>query len=324
MSRRVKAADLIAAAKSRRKPSEIARDTELIDRLTAENARLQKAMHAKAPKFTIRRGKATKHLIRVIVPDSHGEHIDISARDAFLRDVGLLCPDEAVFLGDHLDCGGTFNAHQRTYSHELTESFDADVLAANDFLDRFRVVSPNSRDHYIEGNHEQHIERWVARSFTSYRDALRVVGAIGPEASLRLKARGVTYYKRSEHYMGLSIPGAIKLGKCFFVHGISHSKNADDEHLKSFAYNVVFGHVHRSMGTVERTVTCDALGAWCPGTLAKRQPLYAHTRPTKWTHGYGVQFVNSSTGTFAHWNVPIHDGISTMRDTIDAITRRAA
>jgi len=93
-------------------------------------------------------------------------------------------------------------------------------------------------------------------------------------------------------------------------------------HLARVGANVVFGHVHRVMHVGERTVTNSAFGAWCPGTLAKLQPLYQHTRPTSWQHGYGVQFCNQSTGTFVHFNVPIIDGVSLMQDAVGAIDAR--
>jgi hypothetical protein len=122
--------------------------------------------------------------------------------------------------------------------------------------------------------------------------------------------------------MGLSVPGTIRLGKCFFTHGISHSQHAAAQHLRRFGANVVFGHVHRSQAIVERTVTSDGFGAWCPGTLAKLQPLYRHTAPTSWSHGYAVQFVNRRTGTFLHFNVPIFKGRSILLETVDAIHYR--
>jgi len=127
---------------------------------------------------------------------------------------------------------------------------------------------------------------------------------MGPAAMLRLKERDISYYRRSVFYQGLAIPGCIKLGKCYFVHGISHAKHADAVHLQRFGASVVFGHIHRSMGRVERTVTSGGHGAWCPGTLAQLQPLYKHTQPSDWTHGYAVQDVLAS-GLFEHTNVPI-------------------
>ena len=216
-------------------------------------------------------------------------------------------------LGDHLDCGGTFSTHQRSYTNELTESYADDVAATNEFLDLIQKASPKARIYYLEGNHEAHIERFCSRTFVSHKDAVKVLGHVGPKAVLRLKERGISYYERSTQYMGISIPGTIRLGKCFFTHGISAAKHAASVHLARFGANVVFGHVHRSQSVIERSVSKDAFGSWCPGTLAKLQPLYVHTAPTTWSHGYGVQFVAPS-GKFIHLNVPILNGESLLQD----------
>lgn len=242
--------------------------------------------------------------LRLIIPDSHGSHIDWAAANAMLADAKVLGPDEIVLLGDHLDCGGTFNSHQRTYTNEFAESYEEDCVQANVFLDRLQAAAPKAAIHYLEGNHEQHVERWASRNFQSHRDAEMFLERMGPAAALQLKERGIQYYRRSVFYQGLAIPGCIRLGKCFFVHGISHAKHADSVHLQRFGASVVFGHIHRSMGRVERTVTSGGHGAWCPGTLARLQPLYKHTQPSDWSHGYAVQEVLKS-GHFEHTNVPI-------------------
>jgi|ERR1022692_146400 UDP-2,3-diacylglucosamine pyrophosphatase LpxH len=256
--------------------------------------------------------------VRVIIPDSHGNHVDKPALAAFLGDVKILQPDEIVALGDHLDCGGVFNSHQRSYSNELTESYEEDTDAANHLLDMTQKAAPKAEWHYLEGNHEGHVERWVARAFTSHKDAKGLLERYGPEHVLQLKRRGIRYYRRSEHYMGISIPGCIRLGKCFFVHGICANKHAASVHLARFGASVVFGHVHRSQSVIERTVTSSGIGAWCPGTLAKLQPLYMHTNPTSWSHGYACQFINSS-GNFLHINVPILGGKSMLMDVAQRI-----
>jgi UDP-2,3-diacylglucosamine pyrophosphatase LpxH len=254
-----------------------------------------------------------KNFVRVIIPDFHGQHIDILARDACLADIKLLDPQELVYLGDGVDAGGTFSAHQRSYTNEMTESYTDDCRAANRFITMVQARAPRAegREYYLEGNHEAHVERWATRNFLSHKDAVGFLDVYGPERTLELKKRGIRYYRRSEHYMGLSIPGAIRLGKCFFIHGIAASKHATYTHLVRFGANVVHGHTHRMQSCNERTVTSAGFGAWCPGTLAKLQPLYAHTAPTSWTHGYGVQFVAAS-GAFIHVNVPIHKGKSLL------------
>lgn len=266
--------------------------------------------------------RRSRHRVRVIIPDSHGEHIDIEARDAFLKDLRRLDPEEVIGLGDHLDCGGVFSTHQRSYTNEMVESYGDDCDAANAFLDAIQKAAPSADISLLEGNHEGHVERWAARTFERRRDADALLERFGPEAVLDLKKRGIRYYKSSEMYQGLSVPGTIRRGKCFFTHGVSHSKHASAAHLERFGANVVHGHVHRSMSVVSRTVTSDAHGAWCPGTLAKLQPLYRHTQPTTWTHGYAVQFYDAVTGKFSHWNVPIFNGTSGLAEALDTVQRR--
>lgn len=244
--------------------------------------------------------------IRLIVPDFHGEHIDWGFANAMVRDVELLSPliREVVWLGDGLDCGGTFNAHQRTYTHEMTESYRADVQAARRLINMVRERTPLAAHHYLEGNHEQHVERFLARNFQRFQDAEFLLDLIGPRNVLRLDQLGIRYYRSSEMHMGLAIPGLIRLGLCFFVHGVSVAKNAVAATLERIGDNVVHGHTHRAQSTIGRTATSQAHGAWCPGTLAKLQPLYRHTAPTDWTGGYALQFVESN-GLFAHQNVPL-------------------
>ena len=45
------------------------------------------------------------------------------------------------------------------------------------------------------------------------------------------------------------------------------------------------------------------------GYLGTIQPLWMHSDPSDWTHGYGLQLVRSD-GDFLHINVPIIDGRS--------------
>lgn len=269
-----------------------------------------------------RMGKAARHIARVVIPDSHGEHIDIAARDVFIRDLREIAPQQIVMLGDHLDCGGTFSAHQRNYTHEQTESYADDVAATNVFLDLIQAAAPDAEIHYLEGNHEAHVERWASRNFASHKDAVLALDRLGPESVLELKRRGIRYYRSSEFHYGLSVRGTIQLGKCFFTHGIAHSKHASATHRERFGAPVVHGHTHRSQGDIGRTVTSSLTGGWCPGTLAKLQPLYRHTAPTDWSHGYGLQLASLDSGRFVHINIPIVDGESLLPELTGALVKR--
>lgn len=271
-----------------------------------------------------RRTKAAKHILRVVVPDSHGEHIDTVARDVFVRDLAELDPDEILMLGDHLDCGGTFSAHQRTYTNEMTESYSNDVAACNVFLDMIQEAAPRARIHYLEGNHEQHCERWSARNFERRADAQMMVDRMGPAAVLELKRRGITYYRASEFHCGLTVRGMIKLGKLYATHGFEHGKHATVGHMEKVNAPVVHGHTHQAITVYSRNVTSESIGGFGVGCLAKLQPLYRHTAPTKWTHGYGLQLASESSGRFAHVHVPIIGDSSLLPELTGALRGKVA
>ena len=257
-------------------------------------------------------------MIRVIVPDSHGSSIDRAAAGAFLRDLKLLAPRELVFLGDHVDVSGIYSTHQPNYIDEMEYSYEKDCADANWFLDEIQKAAPAATGYYLEGNHEQHVERWLARTFRNLADARASRGLCSPFAKLRLGDRGIRYYRSSQRYMGIAVPGTIKLGKCLFTHGSRVGKHATSAHLDDFGGNVVHGHTHRSQAVVRRTVAAGEIGAWCPGTLAELQPLYLHTGLSGWTHGYGLQMVERD-GTFLHINVPIARGKSLLRPLLDTL-----
>lgn len=258
-----------------------------------------------------------KHVeTEVIIPDTHGNHIDLKWQAAFLKDLKKLAPQRIVMLGDHVDCGGLFSTHQRSYTNEMAESYEDDLAAANHLLDEIQRIAPNTEIHYLDGNHEAHAERWASRTWERRKDAEAFVERMGPAARLELKERGVRHYKTQNFYQGLSVPGTIRFGRAgepnmFYTHGMSFAKNACDVHLALFNDNVVFGHCHRSMMAMTRSVTKHAFLAACPGTGAKLQPLYVHTRPTGWSHGYGLRTI-TRTGRFRYSNVPIYKGESLL------------
>jgi UDP-2,3-diacylglucosamine pyrophosphatase LpxH len=249
--------------------------------------------------------------VRVIIPDSHGSAIDTVAAGTFLSDLKRLDPQEIVMLGDHVDCGGFLAQHHTLgYVAQTEYSYADDIAAAKQFVAQIQKAAPRAAIHYIEGNHERRVETWcVTETLRHTKDCQMLRELFAPEYMLQLKERGIRYYRQSEHYHGILVPGAIRLGKCYFWHGVSAAKQAASVNINQFAWNVVYGHTHRAQYDSRRPVAQGEIGAWNPGCLCKQQPLWQHTRPTDWTLGYGVQVVGS-TGEFLHFNVPIIGGKS--------------
>lgn len=261
--------------------------------------------------------KRPPDLLRLIVPDAHGNHVNKAAWGAMIADAKRDKPKECVILGDFMDCGA-FKRHPSSYAVENREDcYEDDAEAANGMLDDLQSVV-DGPIHFIEGNHEVFVERWVIGKLPNQRDVEAFVGRYSPAARMRLKERGIRYYRRDRNHMGIATHGTIRLGKCFFTHGISAAKFATFIHLDRFASNVVHGHTHRMQMGGSRNLQCDNMIAYCPGTLADLQPLYAHTMPSQWTHGYGVQVVSRS-GLFETIHRPIYKGQS-----VHGLMRRAA
>lgn len=265
------------------------------------------------PESPMRNPRLGSNYTRIVVPDTHGCFADDDALSAFLFDLEQLSPTvkEIVMLGDHLDCGGFLAQHWTLgYVAEADYTFEDDVNATNQLLDRIQSACPDAKIHYLEGNHERRIEKWcLTQTLKNKTDAAYLLRMFGVESVLHLRERGIAHYKQGQFYDGVSIPSTIKLGKCYFTHGSRVGKNPCKLMLEDFGGNVVFGHVHRVDSYTDRTVSEGIIGAWSPGCLCRLQPLWQHTQITGWSHGYGVQLVRGG-GEFLHINVPIIDGKS--------------
>jgi hypothetical protein len=160
------------------------------------------------------------------------------------------------------------------------------------------------------------VERWITdETLSNYRDSEFLYKLNAPEFLLKLKERGIIYYRRSEtHVPGLP-PGWIKMGKIFFVHELSGSKHAASDSVSKIAGNVVFAHTHRE-DSATRVFPFGLVKAWNPGCLCQRQPLWRHSDPTGWSHGYGYQVIAKS-GEFLHINVGIWEGRSLLGNMLE-------
>lgn len=297
-----------------------ATDKDRIRSLEAQLEATEKRLAAlRVSKFRLPEGKPNRRkasgtFLRLIVPDSHGSMIDKPAAAAMLSDLDSLTPAEVVWLGDHMDCGGWLAEHHTLgYVNDHHYSVAEDEDAANQFLDAVQKRTTGATHHYLEGNHEWRAEQTIAKApKMNAKDAARFMDRNGPAAVLNLKARGISYYRRSERHMGLNTHGVIKLGKCMFTHGLRTSSNAPASYADRYGGNIVFGHTHRVQAGIFRNVHVGEFGAWNPGCLCQLQPLWRHTDPTNWSHGYGLQVVEKG-GEFLYIHVPIVNGVSFLR-----------
>jgi hypothetical protein len=261
-----------------------------------------------------RRARSPRDRVRLIFGDMHGAQMEPQVVASIVEDIRRLGPDEIVLLGDMVNCGGFLAQHHTLgYVAEIQEtSYEGDIAATNEVLDAIIKAAPRATIHYLEGNHEARVEKWcVTETLSNQRDAEFLRRAFSPEHLLRLRDRGIHYYRRSEFYHGLPVPGTIKLDKCFFWHGTSAARHAAARNAAQVGGNIVFGHVHRMQQDQTRPVATGEIAGWCPGCSCKLAPLWQHGRPSDWTHGEAVQLITAG-GKFLHLNVPIIGGESLL------------
>lgn len=254
-----------------------------------------------------------KSFLRVVLSDSHGSYLDKEIWKYVYTDICSLKPASIVLLGDHVDCSGFLSRHHTLgFLAEGVYSYEEDVAAANGFLDDLQRACPGAEIHYLEGNHEDRIERWVMTVVNrSQQDAEFMRKQVSPEYLLDLEKRKIKYYRRGEFHMGFKVGGLIRLGKCLFSHEGSRGQNAAMKMLNMYSANIVFGHTHRQDSAVTYKPGVGQIAAYNPGCLRDRQPSWYDKLPTGWSQGYAVQLVRSD-GSFLHINVPVDEGGSLL------------
>jgi len=254
---------------------------------------------------------ATADTVRVSFGDVHGMMMDVAAVNAMLADVKRLGPDEIVIGGDLLECGGWLAKHQPIGFVALCDyTYQEDVQAATRFLDELREAAPRAKIYYLEGNHEDRVERWIVdQVMASKRDAAFLHSLASPSALLRLKERGISYYRRSEIY-GEGLPrGWLRLGKMLFTHSLTYSRNAARDAAQKTAGNVTYFCTHREDTASIVFPSVGLVKAFNPGCLCQMQPVWKHSDPTSWSQGYAVDYIAPS-GNFQRIHVPIWRGES--------------
>lgn len=276
---------------------------------------LRDARKAKVARIPAARSRPRKKedWVRVIITDTHGSKVDPAAFAAVLADIKRLDPDEIIHLGDSIDCGGFLAEHHTLgFVAETDYTYEDDVAAANSHFDQIQEIAPRAKFHLLEGNHERRVETYcVTKALRNGKDSEFLRRLISPHTLLKIEERGIHYYREGEKYRGATVPGWLRLGKCWFVHGICASKHAASVTLQKAGGNVVFGHTHRIDSAHTDLPNVGAIAAWNPGCLCTKQPLWRHTSPTGWGTGYAVQIVAKS-GEFLHLNVPIVEGQSLL------------
>jgi predicted phosphodiesterase len=242
----------------------------------------------------------------MVLPDLHIPHHDQGALSCVLHAYQFLKPDEVIVLGDWLDCE-QFSSHGVQSMTELRAHrfIEDEVDPCRRVLDKLQ--KNNNRLVYVEGNHEQRIERWAAS--WGGRLGPDFYKLMAPRRLLGDDRKNFVWVPYADYLSHYEVTPALKNSTALWaVHGWSHSKQAAAAHLsKAISVSVVYGHTHRMQVETRRDpATGKILKSWSPGCLSKLQPLYRANNPTEWTHGFSLIYVGKNSWT--DYNISIVNG----------------
>lgn len=206
-------------------------------------------------------------------PDTHIPYHDEEATAVACRVLELVRPEVLVLGGDINDCYA-ISEHDKDPQREARLTAELDMTAA--FYDSICDAGIQTV-HVLEGNHEERLQRYIARRAPAIADLVRTI----PEY-LRIHDRGWTWTPYRRH---------MRIGRMHFAHDVGHAgKRALADSLASFGDNFVFFHTHRGGAAYTSTVGQRSrhVGLNC-GWLGDFTSIdYMHAAKTRdWQHGFG-------------------------------------
>jgi predicted phosphodiesterase len=234
----------------------------------------------------------------LIISDLHSPFESKAAWKLVLDAAKDFQPEVFVSLGDFMDC---FSVSHWSKSPERALSLREEVEHAAGLMDQIEAVTPGARRIWIDGNHENRLERYLQDK------APELFSLIGIPNLLRLEERGWEYvpYKQS-----------IRIGRLNLTHDIgSAGRYVAYKALDTFQANVATGHTHRLGYAVEGDATGDSHVSHMLGWLGDVEQIdYAHRvrANREWALGFGYGYIDRRTGNVHLIPVPIVAGTAVV------------
>lgn len=273
-----------------------------------------------ANKIQLKKSKTKKmadYKKALFIPDTQHGHVwnstytklepihDRKGIDAVIKLAQDWQPDVVVLLGDMLDLAQWSMKYPRPPEYRQTTGATINELYLD--LCRIREACPNSEIIWLEGNHEQRIQRALTEILPEsihLAPAGETQPALCIERLLHLDDLGIEYIK--------PFPADYWLWDCIQItHGEGHGKGVTTKLAKTKSYSMVKGHGHGlelSCSRVEHPQGSKNITVMQPGCLCRIDGAVPGVSPRpNWQHGVGFGILDKQ-GQEHLWAAPIHDG----------------
>ena len=231
----------------------------------------------------------------LVIADLHIPYHDKRAVKLMLKAAADLKPKYILINGDFLDCYSV-SSHSKDPRRSLKLRQEVDT--ALEVLDRIDDLGAKHKI-FIGGNHCDRLERYLQDKAPELFDFIDIPGI------LELKKRNWAYvpYKHD-----------AKIGKLWFTHDVGVAgRNAMFKALDTYQHSIITGHTHRLNYVVEGNATGEVKLSAQFGWLGDAKSVDYMQRQTvlkNWALGFGVGYLEPSTGNVYMTPVPIFGGYS--------------
>lgn len=253
----------------------------------------------------------------LFIPDSQHGHVwddnytklepihDRKGVDAVIKLAQDWQPEVIILLGDMLDLAQWSLKYPRPPEYRQTTAVTINELYYD--LVRLRTACPNAKIVWLEGNHEQRIQKALTELMPEsihLAPAGETMPALCIERLLHLDQLEIEYIK--------PFPADYWLWDCIQItHGEGHGKGVTTKLAKTKSYSMVKGHGHGlelSCGRVETPQGSKNITVMQPGCLCRIDGGTPGVSPRPdWQHGVGFGILDSN-GQEHLWAAPIHNG----------------
>jgi predicted phosphodiesterase len=218
----------------------------------------------------------------IVISDMHCPHHDKKLFKKLIKYAHDLQPTGIVILGDFLDmlC---FGSYSRGSLRTLKKNpYRVEIAAGKKVLDQLDAIPSVKKKHFIYGNHEDRIFRWLDSG-----DNDIVNGHIDlPEDALELEWRGWKVHSNWKEDF-------VQLGPLQIIHGMFCGIHTAKKHMEYYG-DVMFGHTHRMQSYSDRGMTGYNIGFL--GDLDSPAFKYiSRGERVRWRNGFATVHHNKNT-----------------------------
>ena len=185
--------------------------------------------------------------------------------------------DEVILLGDAIDCY-TLSSHSKDPG--ITKSLADEIQMLSLFLARIEKTFPKAKLVYIQGNHEDRMERYIEKH------CRELYGLVSLEKILGLRNRGWVWVPSGPNQK------YRVLGSDLYARHtpISCGQNAASLTLAKAGCNIICGHLHRSALAMNAAMDGKTRMAMLVGCMLRRNhSVYSYVKGINtWNRGFAI------------------------------------